>query len=56
LAWSLGVKGLGPISGFLPITSEDSWLLTQQIGPTSKCKAALRSFYFVGEQKSVVLL
>jgi hypothetical protein len=40
-AWPLGVKWLGPISAFRPITSENLKPLTQQIGPTSRCKAAL---------------
>jgi len=43
LAQPLDVKGLGLISTFYPVTSEDSWLLAQQIGPTSKSKVAFRS-------------
>jgi hypothetical protein len=38
----LGVKGLGPISAFWPITSEDFKPLTQRIGPATRCKATLR--------------
>jgi hypothetical protein len=41
MAWPLGVKGLGPISTFWPITSEDFKPLTRRIGPTSRCKASL---------------
>jgi hypothetical protein len=43
LARPLGVKGLGPIWAFWPITSEDFKPLTQRIGPASKCKAVLRA-------------
>jgi hypothetical protein len=35
LAWPLGVKGLGLISTFWSITSEDFKPLTQRIGPAS---------------------
>jgi hypothetical protein len=38
----LGLKGLGRIWAFWPITSEDFKPLTQQIGPASRCKAALK--------------
>jgi hypothetical protein len=40
-AWPLGVKKLGPISAFWPITSEDFKPLSQRIGLASRCKAAL---------------
>ena len=41
----LGVKGLGPISTFSTITSEDSKPLTQRIGPSSRCKVALSTCF-----------
>jgi len=40
LARPLSVKQLGPISGFCPITKEDSCPLIQQIDLASKCKTA----------------
>jgi hypothetical protein len=41
LARPLAEKGLGAISNFWPITSEDFKTHTQRIGPASRCKAAL---------------
>jgi len=41
IGWPLGIKGLGLILGFCPITSEDFWPLTQQIGLASKCTTIL---------------
>jgi hypothetical protein len=43
----LGVKGLGPISAFWPITNEDFKPLTQRIGPASRCTAALNMIFNV---------
>ena len=37
-AWPLGAKGFGPILAFWPITSEEFKPLTQQVGPSSRCK------------------
>jgi len=41
LARPLCVRALGSILGFCPITSEDFWPLTQQIGLASKYKVTL---------------
>jgi hypothetical protein len=41
LARPLGVKGLGPIWAFWPITSEGIKPLTQWIGPAPRCRVAL---------------
>jgi hypothetical protein len=43
----IGVKGLGLIRAFWPITSEDFKPLTQQIGLASGCKAALIQWCFI---------
>jgi len=46
LARPLDVKELEPISPLCPMASKDFEPLTQQIGPTSRCKAAFISYFF----------
>jgi len=47
LALILGVSEFGLISTFYPITNEDFWPQTQQIGPTSRYKAALKQITII---------